>query len=121
MDGLCCPTTVGEKTLIEKVLGHLPQLTAHAGEVHYKKGQVLFYEGHYPCGLFVLQSGEIWFSKISLWGKTEERKSGEKNLLGVHHLITNTPHCITAQAKTNVVVLFIPKATVLDFLLHFSR
>lgn len=112
----CCFVAGGEEKWMGKVREHLDALIQKSGEVHYKKGQILFYEGHYPHGFFVVKKGEVSLFQTTLFGNHKDLESTQDNVLGLYHLITNTTHCATAQATTNVIVTFIPKSLVIDFL-----
>lgn len=118
--GLCCGTTAMEEKMLKAVEGRLESLLEGSGEMHYKKDQVIFYEGHYPHGFFVLRQGEITMSRTTIQGETEDLTIPAKKVFGLFHLVTNTPHCATAHAKTSVVVSFVPKSSVLEILSGFS-
>ena len=113
---LCCGTTAWEKKILKEVENHLEELLAKSGEMHYKKGQVIFYEGHYGYGFFVLREGDIALSRVTIQGGIEDLTAPSKKIFGLFHLVTNTPHCATAHAVTNSIVSFVPKSTVLEFL-----
>lgn len=116
-DACCCLSPSEEKSahLLEK---RMDEILSKGGSIHFKKGQVLFYEGHYPYGFFVLVKGDIELSRVTMGGARESLFQKER-VLNLFHLITNTPHCATATAKTNVEVLFVPKTTVLEFLAQY--
>lgn len=113
---ICCLPTPSEKTALIEIAGRLEDLLPQAGEIHYKKGHVIFYEGHHPYGFYILKKGEIILSRIAMNGARENLSYRTEGPLGLFHLITNTPHCATATAHNNVELLFIPKSVVLDFL-----
>ncbi len=71
------------------------------GEVlHFKKGQVLFYEGHQPFGFFLISEGAVVPTPL------------EDKTMGLFHLLTDTPYCSTCTAASDLSALFFPKAFV---------
>lgn len=113
---ICCGTSPLEERMIKAVLGHIEEMIPLGGEMHFKKGHVLFYEGHKPLGLYVLTGGEIALSRLLIDGKKEDLTNESKDIFGLYHLLTNTPHCAMAVAKSDVKTIFIPKSILLDFL-----
>lgn len=115
---VCCNMTTWEKNTLKRIEEQVEDLCAQGGKVQYHKGHVIFYEGHIPYGIYLLKSGKIQLTRTNMEGRKENLSEAETTLLGLFHLITNTPHCATAQAKTDVEVLFIPKSAVLESLSH---
>ena len=88
----------------------------------FKKGQVLFYEGHHPYGLFVLQSGDVKFSKEEEEGfplEEGDRCQGcmeehspvlsKGRVLGLTPFFEGAPYCCTCTAKEDCRGIFISK------------
>lgn len=113
---LCCGVTPWERKMIELVLSHVNTLTALGGEVRFQKGHAIFYEGHLPYGFYVLKKGSVGLSRVTLTGLREDLTNEGKDVFGLFHLLTNTPHCAMGTAKSDVQMVFVPKAAVLDFL-----
>lgn len=87
-------------------------------ELQFKKGQVLFYEGHSPYGIFVIQAGTVQFKE----GETRcaedhfwTAPSGHQ-VIGAHHFFSETTFCCTAIAATDCRLVFIPKSQLIPFL-----
>ena len=100
----CCEPSEKILPIYQRIKNHLKKLISQGEMLHFKEGQVIFYDGHLPTGFFLLQEGRVspeWFAD---------------NLLGLTHLLENNPYCITCKAATDVIIHFIPKATVLHFL-----
>ena len=97
-----CKLTPKNIQRYEAIQKKLKTLLCQGESVHFKPGQVLFYAGHVPFGFFYLQSGEI------------TPKAPDDNVLGLGHLLANSPHCATLTARNEVDVLFFPKAVLLD-------
>lgn len=113
---ICCGTHPAEQKILQAVMENVEALKSKGGEVHFQKDHVIFYDGHHPLGFYILKKGEIILSRVSIRGVREDFMNKEKELFGLFHLVTNTPHCATATAKTEVQMTFVPKAVVLDFL-----
>lgn len=113
---ICCGVTPLEATMLKKIGEHLEEIVSQGGELHFKKGHVIFYEGHKPYGFYLLKKGTITLSRFLMNNDKEELVGGEQEVFGLFHLLTNTPHCAMAVAKTDVVALFIPKSAVIQFL-----
>ncbi|OGQ05833.1 MAG: hypothetical protein A2W61_06885 [Deltaproteobacteria bacterium RIFCSPLOWO2_01_44_7] len=116
---ICCGVTPWEQKVTKEVQIHLDDLIPQGGVMHFKKGHVIFYEGHHTYGFYTLKKGEIALSRVGMEGKNEHLpiSAGYRNgLFGLFHLLTNTPHCATATAKTDVEIFFVPKSVIIDFL-----
>jgi CRP-like cAMP-binding protein len=63
------------------------------GNNYYKKGQVIFYEGNYPHGLYCIFKGKVKVSKLGDEGKEQiVRISGNADTLGYRSLLCNEPY-----------------------------
>lgn len=89
---------------------HWDELLETGQKISFSKGQVLFYEGHSPYGIFVLKSGKVRFSVGEkpcpvdhLW------KAPKGNGIGLHHFFDQTPFCCTCIALTDCKMVFISK------------
>lgn len=112
---LCCGINEAERILAEKVQVGLDDLAVHGKRCRYRKGQVLFYGGHLPCGMYILTRGSVVLSRTALQGEESKRITNSKHPLGLLHLIAGTPFCTTATAGGQTEVLFISKAKFLNF------
>jgi len=79
----------------------------------YQKGQVLFYEGHVPYGLFVIKKGRVKFMKGH---QSPKEIQSLPSILGYQHLVSETPYCASCLAETEVKAVFLPKAIVQDMM-----
>lgn len=113
---ICCGTHPWEEKILKAVLGAVDSLVEKGGEVHFQKGHVIFYEGHHPPGFYLLIRGEVTLSRMTIKGERENFANPQKRYFGLFHLLTHTPHCAMATAKTDCQMIFIPKSVVLDFL-----
>lgn len=76
--------------------------------IKLKKGQIVFYEGHFPCGVFILLSG-----KVAILSQ-EDQEQDEIMIplyqtIGIDLMLTGQPYPFTAVCKTDVITLFLSK------------
>lgn len=114
----CCVLTQSEKDEIKNLEKNLDTIATCGGVVHYQKSHIIFYEGHIPYGFYILKRGEVQLSRTTMAGNKVALPDNSKNIFGLFHLITNTPYCATAQAKSDAEMIFVPKSVVLEFLHH---
>lgn len=89
----------------------LDVLDAHKSSNVYKKGQILFFEGNNPLGLFCINHGLFKVYKTGLDGKEQIlylAKPGD--FMGYRALIAEEPYTASAEALDESVACFIPKA-----------
>ncbi|MBK6525136.1 MAG: Crp/Fnr family transcriptional regulator [Crocinitomicaceae bacterium] len=80
------------------------------GNNYYKKGQVIFYEGNYPHGLYCIFKGKVKVSKLGDEGKEQiVRISGNADTLGYRSLLCNEPYKATATALEDSYVCYLSK------------
>jgi CRP-like cAMP-binding protein len=83
----------------------------------YRKGQVIYYEGNYPQGLFCIYKGKIKISTIGRKGKEQIVKfKGHGEVLGYRALLNDEPYNATATAISDCEVCHISKNTFLNTL-----
>ncbi|MBI4930353.1 MAG: Crp/Fnr family transcriptional regulator [Bacteroidetes bacterium] len=100
------------KTEQEQISGHK---TFHL----YKKGQVIFYEGNQPQGLYCIYSGKVKIHKLGDNGKDQiVRLAKTGNVVGYRALLSIDNYYATATALENTLVCFFPKATYLNLLMN---
>jgi len=93
-----------------------------AGEpVSFRAGQTLLYQDHVPVGCFLLEHGE--------WDCERQDQSGvlstdpcERRLVGLLHLLNQTPLCSSVVARTRVTTIFFARPFILELLAkhHYS-
>ena len=76
----------------------------------YAQGNVLFYRGHYPYGVFVFFSGKIDL-KLSEESDHTMIEVRPGSALGLGSAIVDRPYPLTAIAATNVMASFVSKQT----------
>lgn len=107
-----------EKTLAS-IQSHLDELLKNSQQLTFRKGQVLFYEGHIPYGVFVIRSGSVNFVEGEtpcedqhLWVSTQGK------VVGLKQVLDGTPSCCTSVAAEDCEATFISKTLILPFLQH---
>lgn len=100
--------------LSEKALRILEQCkTAN----HYKRKQIVFYEGNPVVGVYCLQSGQVKLYKTASDGKQKIVKIAHGgDVLGYSALFTETPHLVTAEVMEEADICFLDKAKFLSVL-----
>jgi len=91
---------------------HWSDLIQASQELSFRKGQVLFYEGHIPYGLFVITSGRVDFSSTDRTTSFEEQswKSPQGLVVGIDAALNGEPSCYTVVAAEDCKTLFLPKS-----------
>lgn len=83
----------------------------------FRKGQVIYYEGNYPQGLFCIYEGKIKISTIGRKGKEQIVKfKGRGEVLGYRALLNDEPYNATATAISDCHVCHISRNAFLDTL-----
>ncbi len=86
------------------------KLLSSAQHLHFHKGQVIYYEGHTPYGIYWIQEGAVRFSRQS---PCEEEHALQlpgyvrDHWLGFREFLANEGHCCTCIADTDCEVLFV--------------
>jgi len=85
------------------------------GSNFYRKGQVIFYEGNYPSGLYCIHDGKVKLYKIGQEGKEQIiRLAKAGDILGYRALISGDEYIASASTLEDSRVCFIPKDTIFD-------
>ncbi|TAL62319.1 MAG: Crp/Fnr family transcriptional regulator [Bacteroidetes bacterium] len=88
----------------------------------YKKGQVVFYEGNQPQGLYCIYSGKVKIHKLGDDGKDQiVRLAKTGNVIGYRALLSADNYYATATTLENTVICFFPKAVYLNLLMSNSE
>jgi len=76
----------------------------------FKEGQVLFYEGHFPYGFYILNAGAVLFQcEGGLCSKSHHEFWGEKRVIGLEPFLKNIPYSCTCLADSSCELVFISK------------
>lgn len=104
------------------VLANLPEdelaaLTENMSEEIYKKGQIIFREGGYPTGIYLVLEGKVKKYKVDKEGREQIIYLANKGeLLGYHALLSEERFPDAAAVIENSKIAFIPKADFLEVL-----
>ena len=83
--------------------------------VHYKKGQILFQEGHTPWGLYYIQQGKVKLYKYGSDGKEQIiRIATAHEFIGYTSLLNDKRYHVSAAVIEDAAVAFIPRQDFLD-------
>lgn len=114
-----------ETKILSSIQEHWQQLRKESQELNFHKGQVLFYEGHYPYGIFIITDGEVQFTRAGLKSPNKHRlpcSMGE--VIGLDTFLQGIPYCCSCTAQEKCHVIFISKTQLLPFLdinFHFQN
>jgi CRP/FNR family transcriptional regulator len=76
----------------------------------YKRGQVIFFEGNNPMGLFCISQGTIKVYRTNAEGKEQIlRFAGPGDFLGYRALIADEPYSASAETLEEATICYIPK------------
>jgi len=83
----------------------------------YKKGQLVFFEGNRPTGLYCVTKGKIKIYQIGIEGKEQIiRLARDGDILGYRSLIGGEIYTASASVIEDATICFIPKKTFFDLL-----
>lgn len=107
-----------EDSLFSKLSAeHLCTLSENKTCIKYKKGQVIFYEGTRPLGLFCVNEGKIKVYKDGSQGKEQIINFGKHgDFLGYRALLSEEMYAASAMVLEDATVCFVPKS---DFMKVF--
>jgi len=89
---------------------------------HFRKGQLIFEEGHKPQGLYCLREGKIKAFKIGPDGREQITRilfPGE--FLGLKALLNGKPYAVSSAALEDSVLCFIHKAHFFQLMLKYPE
>ncbi|MDP2599121.1 MAG: Crp/Fnr family transcriptional regulator [Deltaproteobacteria bacterium] len=91
---------------------HLLEIDKAKTTNHYKRQQIIFYEGNQPYGLYCICSGKIKVFKVDEQGHQQiVRLAGPGDILGYRCLLSNEPYSATAESLEDADVCFMDKNT----------
>lgn len=93
------------------------KLREHSSIVHYKKNEILYSEGNFPKGLYIIKEGVAKLQYLNNDGKEQIiYLLGKNEMYGYRSLILNHESYINVTAITNCDVEIIEKTTFLNLL-----
>jgi CRP-like cAMP-binding protein len=104
---------------------HLCQLSDSKNFISHKKGQILYYEGTKPLGVFCINEGIVKVFKTGSNGKDQIVRLAQKGeFLGYSSLIGEEVYSNSASILEDAKICFVPKDVFLNILAedtHFHR
>lgn len=94
---------------------HVCNISENKNLISHKKGQILYYEGTRPLGIFCINSGVVKVYKTASNGKEQIiHLAKEGNLLGYSALLAEENYTNSAMIVEDAKICFIPKETFLS-------
>jgi len=111
-DKIDCSLCNAHASSLFRFCGHqtLELIDAHKSSNAYRKGQIIFFEGNQPLGLFCVNKGVFKIYKAGPDGKEQIlylAKPGD--FLGYRALIADEPYTASAEALDESVACFVPR------------
>ena len=83
----------------------------------YKKGQLIFYEGNRPTGIYCVNQGKVKIFQTGEEGKEQIlRLAKEGDMLGYRSLISGEPYSASGAVMDDAVVCYVPRKTFFELL-----
>jgi CRP/FNR family transcriptional regulator len=83
----------------------------------YKKGQLIFFEGNKPQGLFCINAGKVKIFQTGIEGKEQIlRLAKEGDILGYRALISGGTYSASSMAMEDSSICMVPRKTFFDLL-----
>jgi len=117
IDSKYCENCNASKKSIFRELGKndIEKLNSNMNCNFYKKGQVIFFEGNYPDGLFCIRDGKVKVFKMGSTGKEQIiRFAKNGDALGYRALLVGETYSASASALEDSHICFIRKETVFE-------
>ncbi|MBC8265466.1 MAG: Crp/Fnr family transcriptional regulator [Flavobacteriales bacterium] len=109
--------TRGKSIFCDLKSDELADLSYNKGCSSYKKGQVIFYEGRRPTGLYCINKGKVKIAKLGEEGKEQiVRLAREGDILGYRSLIGGDAYSASAETLEETSVCFIPKEAIFNLI-----
>lgn len=88
----------------------------------YKRGQIIFYEGNRPFGIYCVTQGKIKLSKTTPDGKSYIVKiAKDGDLLGYRSFFTHEKYTATAEALEDATICFLDRSLFMDALRRYPQ
>ena len=88
----------------------LDSISLEKSHILFKKGQIIFYEGNHPLGIYCIYSGKAKIHKLGEGGKEQiVRFSKKSDILGYRAVLSGEPYSASATALEDTKVCLITK------------
>jgi CRP-like cAMP-binding protein len=89
---------------------------------HYKAGQVIFYQGNPPLGLYCISDGLVVLRKTDSEGRSViVRMAGRGQTLGYRAFFSDRPYTASAEASSDCTICWVDRAVVQQLLSRNSN
>lgn len=103
-------------SVLETLSNQWDDLLKQGQVMTFRKGQVIFYEGHQLYGIFVLQEGDVKFSQREEPAVDSHRSLfRDEDVIGMDLFFNEAPSCCTCTAAKDCRVTLLSKTQLLPF------
>lgn len=89
----------------------LSDISENKSFIFYKKGQIIFFEGNHPQGLYCIFSGKVKIHKLGHDGNEQIFRLAKKgNIIGYRALLSNDNYHASATAIEDSLICYFPKS-----------
>lgn len=106
---------MGEPTTKDGFLKLWDALLKQGVHHQYHKGQVLFYKGHTPYGIFIIVSGKVGLFGSEHMDPNEAFQASLQSPIGLDVILSHQCYPFTAVAQSDVKAVFIAKSSLDEF------
>ena len=118
----CCQRTLKDHPTYALIKSNLELLKAQGEKLSFRPGQMLFYEGHNPCGFFVVTRGSVVLEKEGVpCGSPSASGQAWDGIIGLCQLMAGAPYMVSCKARDEVELLFYSKAWLLHYPLQQTK
>lgn len=105
-----CPTAQSSIFCVLNKI-ELANLSENKSFIFFKKGQIVFFEGNNPQGLFCIYSGKVKIHKLGYDGNDQILRLAKKgNVIGYRALLSNDNYHASATAIEDSLICYFPKS-----------
>jgi len=95
----------------------LEELSSKRGCSIYKKGDIVYREGSYLNGSYVINTGIIKIFKTGIEGREQIIRFGKRgDIIGFRSILSNEPACTSAKVMEDAVLCYLSTETLLSLL-----
>lgn len=105
-----CPTAQSSIFCVLNKI-ELADISENKSFIFFKKGQIIFFEGNNPQGLYCIFSGKVKIHKLGYDGNDQILRLAKKgNVIGYRALLSNDNYNASATAIEDSLVCYFPKS-----------
>ena len=104
------------------IQSHWPALIERGYRIIMYPGQIVFYVGHIPHGLYILHFGTVEFSAMTHEClKESPLHAPSARMLCLQHVLDAAPYCCTCTVVETCVFTVVPRAQIQTFVVHAAQ